>query len=247
MVDNVCTKRHAHNQCNPRKGYKQCRVASHFDGSFRVSTRTWSRNLPPLGQKRVFHLHPNYSGFNWQHCEHSKNHDRCDGWSRQPATPTPPTSAIVRHSHHQGQHLWSVFRNRKESKLEWFFVLFGGGARLLSAEPKKYNAGHFFAAAVTERFCCGVISEVLEKNAFLGPLLFDMFLVLVFVAQHSLMATETWKDIVNDFGLQHLSRTLYCLATSFALQVDNSTWKDAQIPQNKDNIRLTFEKLNHKN
>ena len=59
----------------------------------------------------------------------------------------------------------------------------------------------------------------MEKHAFLGPLLYDMLLVLVFVAQHSIMATDWWKDILDDFGLHHITRSIYCLATSVALQV----------------------------
>ena len=79
-----------------------------------------------------------------------------------------------------------------------------------------YVLGFLFKTLSTIFFCS---VEVMERHAFLGPLLYDMFLVLVFVAQHSIMATDWWKSIMDDFGLRPLTRSLYCIATSTALQV----------------------------
>ncbi|KAF7272542.1 nurim homolog [Rhynchophorus ferrugineus] len=48
-------------------------------------------------------------------------------------------------------------------------------------------------------------------------LLKDMMLLSIFVIQHSVMATNKFKTIVNKFGLSDLSRCLYSIATAHTL------------------------------
>ena len=77
----------------------------------------------------------------------------------------------------------------------------------------------------------------MEKHAFLEPLLYDMLLVLLFVTQHSIMATDWWKDILDDFGLRHITRSIYCFVTSVALQV-GTTLPKLYIQIDKNTVKM---------
>ncbi len=78
---------------------------------------------------------------------------------------------------------------------------------------------------------CQIVSfsDYLEKQEFLKPLLYDMCLVLLFIAQHSIMASDWWKDWMFDWGLQPITRSVFCLATSACLQV--SSIRDTFFPK----------------
>lgn len=58
----------------------------------------------------------------------------------------------------------------------------------------------------------------LQDQSILVPLVWDLGLLLLFVGQHSLMATETVKEWMSRyFGV--LQRSLYVACTALALQV----------------------------
>ena len=59
---------------------------------------------------------------------------------------------------------------------------------------------------------------------FFLPVLWDLLLLLLFVVQHSGMASSYWKQKLFDWGLQAIDRSLYILATSFMLQWIMSRW-----------------------
>nr|KAF6462643.1 nurim [Molossus molossus] len=63
-----------------------------------------------------------------------------------------------------------------------------------------------------------------QDRSILIPLAWDLALLLLFVGQHSLMATETVKVWMSQyFGV--LQRSLYVACTALALQVGMRPWK----------------------
>ncbi|ELU10145.1 hypothetical protein CAPTEDRAFT_93306 [Capitella teleta] len=53
---------------------------------------------------------------------------------------------------------------------------------------------------------------------FLAPLLVNLFVMAVFLLQHSLMASVPWKQFIERVHLQPIDRCLYVLATCLTLQ-----------------------------
>ncbi|CAH1786756.1 unnamed protein product [Owenia fusiformis] len=55
-------------------------------------------------------------------------------------------------------------------------------------------------------------------------LLWDIFLVLLFIVQHSMMATPTWRGLIYNLGLVVVERSFYIAATAWALQYIMQSW-----------------------
>ena len=75
------------------------------------------------------------------------------------------------------------------------------------------------------KFIFGVVAGVWEEDdpeTLWWPLLVDVGLVWLFIAQHTFMALGFWKQLLEGLGMGSVSRLIYVFATSVTLQVSTT-------------------------
>ncbi|XP_067951643.1 nurim homolog [Watersipora subatra] len=63
-----------------------------------------------------------------------------------------------------------------------------------------------------------------EWSGLVGILMRDLFLLVVFIGQHTFMACRYWKSLLAGIGLHVIERAVYVICTSLALQVMIDNW-----------------------
>ena len=59
------------------------------------------------------------------------------------------------------------------------------------------------------------------NEEWIAELVRDALLICCFIAQHSLMATHSWKNMVENIGIGVIGRALYIICTSLVLMVSS--------------------------
>ncbi|XP_071830601.1 nurim-like [Apostichopus japonicus] len=64
-----------------------------------------------------------------------------------------------------------------------------------------------------------------KDSSWVVSTIIDVCLIVLFILQHTLMASSWWKQIIHSTGFGVLTRSLYVIATSLALQIVCSWWQ----------------------
>jgi len=67
-------------------------------------------------------------------------------------------------------------------------------------------------------------TKLISAETHLIDWIVNFLLILLFICQHSLMASQTFKDMWDNSGFKHLERLTYVLCTSLFLEILMSYW-----------------------